>query len=781
LSLFALPVSASDLTALQLGIEFFTNASEATSEAGAINTAGSNESVFAYAAKLIQSNFLISQVAMAVDSLMFGQTDSVAELTKLSTQFLPAQATVAVANGFNPTVYAAEALGLALAGGNGSSNNFATKFGSLSVADFAQETADATGVNVTAIQGFITNWIAFYTSNPDASGGLSTQLAAYGAAFGDAIGVALLNDTSAGLKTDIDLNAPTISGLVANALIDNAEGLYQVGVSLGSLSAHKALQGEAGILDLIGAAGTIDMAQQPPTIRIINYQTQATGSVTIINQNNPLTVNLEDNTIATDPTTGQTLTVTGAAGFNDSLVVSLGNTSDNTGDSILAITVTGDELFTLEALGHAGSSGLFRLNDVTGLVTLTPTLGGNEQVTISGISNIAIAGLADATGGALNVDNMTIRVINTAETLLFNPNGFNESTADNLLKFVADSGAVKLAPSIGYSTNAVTIDASTSGGLFMFSGDANFNPATSSGDVIVGAANPVGVGNGTLLGDILVGSIGNDTITSKTVNLPDFIYTNGGGDTITLAAAHTGVEHVGFFAADGFGSGGFLLASVTGAISEAISAGGGPFTELVNPGWWGISAGGASTPIDSGLFAAATGAGTSADNSTLNGFVANQDFLDFSAAAWSGLLTADQGGTLVNVGSTAGLTSDAGTAVSMGQVAPGGSISGAGTVDLIVLSQNSFLNAAAVAGALSGGSYTIQHSLLAASVDAHFLLAYAGQDGNAHIADLHLEGGAGGSTTTTTDTSVYASDIVTLVGVNIAQLAANISHVHLMT
>ena len=37
-------------------------------------------------------------------------------LTFLATQFLPAQIAVAEAHGLNPTVYAAEALGLAMAG-----------------------------------------------------------------------------------------------------------------------------------------------------------------------------------------------------------------------------------------------------------------------------------------------------------------------------------------------------------------------------------------------------------------------------------------------------------------------------------------------------------------------------------------------------------------------------------------------------------------------------------------------------------------------------------------
>jgi hypothetical protein len=266
MSLVALPVSVSDLTTLQSGLEFFTNPAEVTSELTAINTPGSPETVFTYAARLLQNNFLQSQVAMAVDTLMFSQTDNVAELTKLCTQFLPAQAANAVANGFDPTVYAAEALGLALAGGNGSSNNFAMNFGSLSVSDFAQATANATGVSVSAIEGFVNNWIAFYTANPSATFGMSATLASYGAAFGDAIGVALLNDTSAKLKTDIDLNSDVLlSGAVANALIDNAEGLYTAGVPLASLPAHQLLQGESTTLNLVGATGTVDMAQLPPT------------------------------------------------------------------------------------------------------------------------------------------------------------------------------------------------------------------------------------------------------------------------------------------------------------------------------------------------------------------------------------------------------------------------------------------------------------------------------------------------------------------------------------
>src|ERR1700730_67924 len=146
MSLFAVPVSVNDLTLLQLGIEFFTNTGEATTEAGQITNPPSTPTGYSYAVQLLANNISLSQVAMAVDSLMFGVTDNVTELTKLATQFLPAQVANAVANGLNPTVYAAEALGLALAGGNGTSNAFATNFGSLSVSQFAQVVSVDTGV-----------------------------------------------------------------------------------------------------------------------------------------------------------------------------------------------------------------------------------------------------------------------------------------------------------------------------------------------------------------------------------------------------------------------------------------------------------------------------------------------------------------------------------------------------------------------------------------------------------------------------------------------------------
>jgi hypothetical protein len=251
MSLFALPVTVADLLQLQTGIQFFTNQAEAVAEAANINSPGATETVYSYAVKLLSANISLSQVAMAVDSLMYGVTDNVAELTKLSTQFLPPQVATAIANGYNPTVFAAEALGLGLAGGNGTSTNFATTFGTLSVSQFALATSIATGgfINPNAIQNFVTNWINFYTANPGATHGLSITLASYGAAFGDAVGVALLNPPPIGSlnmpATLPDARFNPVQNEVYNALKDNAEGLYQVGVEISALPPETPLQGEA--------------------------------------------------------------------------------------------------------------------------------------------------------------------------------------------------------------------------------------------------------------------------------------------------------------------------------------------------------------------------------------------------------------------------------------------------------------------------------------------------------------------------------------------------------
>lgn len=227
MSLYALPVSVDDLLQLQEGLQFFTDPAQAATEAAAINAPGATETVYTYAASLLADNISTSMVATAVTSLMqggrvpsdvpfmmpIGDAHTPGTLTYLATQFLPAQIAAAEAHGLNPTVYAAEALGLAMA----STPSFDAYKGPL----FAQSVGGITGVSPDAVTGWLNNWMAFYSGpGANAHAGLTVEQAAAGATFGDAVGAALLAGNH-------DPRGGSLTGLynqVANVLINTAEG-----------------------------------------------------------------------------------------------------------------------------------------------------------------------------------------------------------------------------------------------------------------------------------------------------------------------------------------------------------------------------------------------------------------------------------------------------------------------------------------------------------------------------------------------------------------------------
>src|SRR5271165_270841 len=343
MSLAALPVSASDLETLQQGIQFFTNTTEATSEATAINTPGSGQSVFTYAASLLDSNISLSQVAMAVGAIAESGTLAVGNaatpntLTHFTMQFLPAQIAYAAAHHFNQTVYAAEALGEALSGTTG----FGNDWGGLSTTAFVTAVATATGIHASEIAIWLTNWTSL----------LGNQALARGATLGDAIGTALLNPTSANLETVFSTNTSnptntfspnTVSGSVANALIGNADGQYVTGAALGALPAHTPLQGE-----FTSQTGTI--------------VTLTTGVDTVhLTQSNS--------------------TVNGTLGG-----AGAGSTR-TTGDTITAAAGTTNETFNIDGIGSAA---------VINPTTVGPgnSVSGVETVNI--VSNVNVFGLSD--------------------------------------------------------------------------------------------------------------------------------------------------------------------------------------------------------------------------------------------------------------------------------------------------------------------------------------------------------------------------------------------------
>jgi hypothetical protein len=193
--------------------------------------------------------------AVAVEASMYGAVGTSDEIINLVTNFIPGQVEHAINDGLDPLVYTTEALGLAFAFSNESgSTAFATSFGPANStmpnsttgdAAFAQAAATAlfgaasTDTLVNAIDGWVSNWKAFYSvhgvpgiSDPSAE---QIDLAARGAAWGDAVGVALANDLG-------PLNAQAI-----NFLEDVARGtaIYSASLLNQPMDSHVQLTGLA--------------------------------------------------------------------------------------------------------------------------------------------------------------------------------------------------------------------------------------------------------------------------------------------------------------------------------------------------------------------------------------------------------------------------------------------------------------------------------------------------------------------------------------------------------
>jgi hypothetical protein len=490
MSLFALPVTVADLEQLQNGIEFFTNAAEATAEEALINAG--TATVNSYALQLLANNISLSQVAMAEDSLMFGVTDSTTELTKLSTQFLPAQVANAIAHGYNPTVYAAEALGLALAGGNGTSNAFATNFGTLSVSQFSQSVATLTGVSVNAIQTWVTNWVNFYTAHPTATGGLSTTLAAYGAAFGDAVGTALLNPAGAALQAQVQ-----------NALFDNAQGTYVAGVALGALPAATPFQGDPATTFTLTVGQDTAITGQP-----FVGPPGTTGGVVPASQvtiEAPLSGIFGNQNTLTDFDTIQ------LAGKNNTLNVSIdGHTNIN------GVTIQGVQTWNL-------------VDDGFGTVTIN---GGGTAASpsITGLTELNFNG--NGGGGTLNLGTTLLPIDKPGDLA----NGFTLGVS-NALGGIGHHIDIAFASGVLTGTEAITVNA--------FSvGNVDNNDLNDAYGIAAGGTGPGKKGFGTwnlnstgatlgTVNDIALG--GEDNNTATTLNITD-----DGSTTIVYASSASG-------------------------------------------------------------------------------------------------------------------------------------------------------------------------------------------------------------------------------------------------
>jgi hypothetical protein len=657
----------------------------------------------------------------------------VTELTKLATQFLPAQVSHAVANGFNPTVYAAEALGLALAGGNGTSNAFATDFGSLSVSQFASEVASLTGINSGAIGGFVQNWINFYTANPSATFGLSATLASYGAAFGDAVGAALLN--------------PTVNGTLAllvseeqNALIDNAEGLYKAGISLIAELPHLPLQGGAFLIPDAGGAPFGEIIDWASLVGAGNYAqfiapTQ-TGDLIIKNAPSTFTLNTQH----------------------------YGNSNDNV--QINPAVGSGD-LFTL-ILGDSTSG------------------GGLGKVFAGGYSTVEIVTVGSFDGGVI----LMPKGIEITGNLVISGGAILElgdiSPFSVIAQTITDNGVGLL---LG-TPHAEKIDASNGGFLFMAA------PADSQGFVLPttgltvlggsGGFNNLQGSLGPTLGTVTFSNsstgvvagtyVGADNITGGSGG-SDTIYGDGGPDTITLPPNHSLPDTV-VFGEDLMGEPGALakhdVLAITGGSDQAYL------------GSWG--AGTTPTAIPN-LFPGNTG-GTSADMTVITGFLAGRpggDVLDFTTAAWNGESAFSTKGDLVVLNGVSGVP--LGAAQLSAVWFNSGSNNSLKTTDNVLVyapSDASVQNAQQLAAQLHTASDAVmlpQGGLIGPGEDKHILVAYDASFnllGTIHpvvnIADVDLVNTSASNQNSTANLNVYASDMVSLTGVSLTSLTSDNIH-----
>jgi aryl-phospho-beta-D-glucosidase BglC (GH1 family) len=240
-------VFAEDIQHYNLAITGATiDATQAAALADSINTTPQTE--IQYVNSLLSKVANTTIPAVAVEASMYGVVGTAAEITLLATKFLPAQVANATAHGYNPLVYACEALGLAFAFGNETgSTAFSANFGPSNPATadnaaFASAAvnaifgASATPNLVSVMTNFVTNWENFFSSFgiPGLGPANATQvdLAARGTAWGDMVGVALAN------------NLGPLKGQATEFLLAAAQDVASYGVSLVGQPSHHAFEGE---------------------------------------------------------------------------------------------------------------------------------------------------------------------------------------------------------------------------------------------------------------------------------------------------------------------------------------------------------------------------------------------------------------------------------------------------------------------------------------------------------------------------------------------------------
>jgi len=311
----------------------------------------------------------------------------------------------------------------------------------------------------------------------------------------------------------------------------------------------------------------------------------------------------------------------------------------------------------------------------------------------------------------------------------------------------------------GVNTYAGTVDTSMvseDGGLIMRSGAPNLSygltVVDSVGSVVVGSASA---------GNVLGGSIGNDTFLGTQVpTQADTFYTGGGADVILMADARSAGSVIGLYASN---SSSDLLDPVPGQSVSAIAGSVVDARDTPQLGWWGQGSGQFGGPVSDANTNAGQGSGVSTGMTRVLNFESGTDIvaldrLDFSLKSYSGLLR--------DVSPEAG--PDLGAAVFSNALAPGDTVSVSDANVLLFSSAVTFDDASDLAQVLANPLTDIGFGALQTHDNNHYLVAYQDTAGNARIADLNIQSQTDFSSTELIEgMTLSVSDVVQLVGVGV--------------
>jgi hypothetical protein len=308
----------------------------------------------------------------------------------------------------------------------------------------------------------------------------------------------------------------------------------------------------------------------------------------------------------------------------------------------------------------------------------------------------------------------------------------------------------------GVATYTAVVDQShvdAFGGLIMPVGAPNFDygftVASSVGALVVGSEAQ---------GNVLGGSIGNDSfVGTQNVSMSDTIYTGGGADDILLAADRLHSTRIELYAGNSTSSPtpvtpGGIETSVAGSIVDAH--------DVPQLGWWGQATGQLGGPVSNSTTNLGFGIGTSADMSVVQNFITGSgDSVDLSLSAFSRLFRS----------ATPAIQPATGNAIFSNSLGPNGVVT-VNNADVLILGANqTFADAAAVAGALSKPETAINFSVAQTNPVNHYLLAYQDTGGNVRVADLDIHNSTPFTNTSHVQT-LALSDMIELVGVSLSML-----------